>query len=42
MRCPKHPDVWLYENLTFTVGYCRKCQEWYVLDDVKDDGIPCR
>ena len=29
MKCPKHPEVWLYENMFETHGFCPKCQKWY-------------
>lgn len=35
MRCPKHPEVWLYENMMETKGFCPKCGEWYELEDNK-------
>jgi hypothetical protein len=34
MRCPKHPEVWLYENMTEVKGYCPECDEWYDLKEV--------
>ena len=33
MRCPEHPEVWLYENMLETEGFCPKCQKWYKLPD---------
>jgi hypothetical protein len=37
MRCPKHPEVWLYENMMETEGYCPKCKEWYPLEERDKD-----
>jgi uncharacterized Zn-finger protein len=31
MRCPKHPEIWLYENMMETEGYCPECDTWYLL-----------
>lgn len=31
MRCPEHPEVWLYEDMMETKGYCPECDEWYDL-----------
>ena len=31
MRCPKHPEIWLYENMMETEGYCPECGKWYKL-----------
>lgn len=31
MRCPKHPDVWLYEDTMEQTGYCPKCKKSYDL-----------
>ena len=31
MRCPQHPEVWLYENMMETQGYCPTCDQWYDL-----------
>ena len=35
MRCPKHYDVWLYENMIETKGFCPKCETWYNLKESK-------
>ena len=35
LRCPKHPEVWLYENMMETMGYCPECDEWYELEKEK-------
>ena len=32
MRCPRHPYVWLYENMVETHGYCPACDQWYPLE----------
>lgn len=32
MRCPEHPDIWLYENMMETKGFCPDCQQWYSLE----------
>lgn len=32
MQCPKHPDVWLYENMIETEGFCPTCQKWCELE----------
>ncbi len=32
MRCPIHPEVWLYENMVETEGFCPKCSKWYPLE----------
>ena len=32
MRCPKHPEVWLYENMLETRGFCPSCGTWYELE----------
>ena len=38
MRCPNHPEVWLYENMLETEGFCPKCNEWYPLPEpIKED-----
>jgi uncharacterized protein (DUF983 family) len=31
MRCPIHKEVWLYENMLETRGYCPKCKKDYQL-----------
>jgi hypothetical protein len=33
MRCPIHSEVWLYENMMETKGFCPKCQKWYDLPE---------
>lgn len=35
MRCPEHKEVWLYENMMETKGYCPECREWYDLKEAK-------
>lgn len=35
MRCPVHPGIWLYENMTETRGFCPECSEWYWLKNGK-------
>jgi len=37
MRCPKHPDEWLYENMMETKGWCKKCKVWYALNTHSSD-----
>lgn len=32
MRCPKHPDVWLHENMVETHGLCPRCDKSYLLE----------
>ena len=32
MRCPIHTEVWLYENMVETHGYCILCDDWYPLE----------
>ena len=31
MHCPKHPKIWLYENMMETKGFCPDCNQWYDL-----------
>lgn len=40
MRCPVHPEVWLYENLLETRGFCALCQKWYDLKNTGTSAIP--
>jgi hypothetical protein len=35
MRCPIHPDVWLYEDMLEIKGFCPECGLWYMLDSGK-------
>lgn len=39
MRCPKHPAIWLYENMMETNGFCIICQKWYDLKKLKRDEV---
>ena len=36
MRCPIHKEVWLYENMTETKGYCKLCDKWYKLKTLEE------
>jgi len=29
MNCKKHKEIKLSENLTNTIGYCRKCNKYF-------------
>ena len=36
MRCPEHPEVWLYENMMEIEGYCTECHKWYNLRKLEE------
>jgi hypothetical protein len=31
MRCKKHKDIWLYEDMIEKKGFCPLCGVWYPL-----------
>lgn len=36
MQCPQHPEVWLYENMMETEGFCPQCKKLYNLETKKE------
>ena len=37
-HCPIHKDVWMYQNMLETKGFCEKCQKWYDLEIGDNNG----
>ncbi len=35
-QCPQHPEVWLYENMMETEGFCPRCKKSYNLETKKE------